>query len=123
MRFSLRPAAAATYSAKLAAPASWPIVARDINWNCGAGACQGATEESRPAVLCQALAKQAGKVDSFLVDGRAFSDAELDTLQRLGQGRQRQGARRPVSFPGLPVSSLPAPLPFALAQKRRPPPS
>ena len=72
------PAAAASYSAKLTAPTSGRIVARDINWACGAGACMGATEESRPAVLCQALAKRAGKLDSFAVDGRTFSSAELD---------------------------------------------
>jgi hypothetical protein len=71
------PAAAASYSAKLATPASGHIVARDINWACGAGSCHGTTAESRPAVLCQALAKKAGKVDSFLVDGRPFSDADL----------------------------------------------
>jgi len=72
------PASAATYSAKLAAPTSQRIIARDISWSCGADACQGATEESRPAVLCQGLAKRAGRIDSFLVDGRAFSGAELD---------------------------------------------
>ena len=72
------PAAAANYSAKLTAPTSGRIVARDINWACGAGACQGATAESRPAVLCEALAKRAGKLDSFAVDGRAFSSAQLD---------------------------------------------
>jgi len=72
------PAAASTYSAKLAAPTTERIIARDIVWNCGAGACQGATEESRPAVLCQSLARRAGKVDSFLADGRAFTAAELD---------------------------------------------
>jgi len=71
------PAAAANYSAKLASPAAGHIVARDINWACDGAACQGATDESRPAVLCQALVKQAGKVESFAVDGRAFSEAEL----------------------------------------------
>ena len=71
------PAAASTYSAKLSAPASGHIVARDINWACAGDSCQGSTAESRPAVLCQALAKKAGKVETFLVDGRAFSDAEL----------------------------------------------
>ncbi len=71
------PASAANYSAKLAAPASGRIIAREINWACGADGCQGDTAESRPVVLCQALAKQAGRVDSFLVDGRAFTDAEL----------------------------------------------
>ncbi|MGN6849018.1 MAG: CC_3452 family protein [Sphingomicrobium sp.] len=71
------PAAAANYSAKLASPAPGHVIARDMNWSCASGTCQGATDESRPAVLCQALAKQAGRVESFLVDGRAFSDAEL----------------------------------------------
>src|SRR5689334_21875374 len=71
------PATAATYSAKLAAPNSGRIIARDISWACGTGACQGATQESRPAVLCEGLARRAGKIDSFVVDGRAFCDAEL----------------------------------------------
>ena len=71
------PAAAANYSAKLATPANGRIIARDISWACGADACQGATLESRPAVLCEGLAKRAGRIDSFLVDGRAFSAAEI----------------------------------------------
>jgi hypothetical protein len=71
------PAAAASYSAKLAAPTTQHIVARDINWACGTNSCQGSTAESRPVVLCQSLAKRAGRIESFLVDGRAFSDAEL----------------------------------------------
>ena len=72
------PAAAATYSAKPAAPASGRIIARDITWACGPAACQGNSEESRPAVLCQSLAKRTGRLDSFIVDGRAFTTAELD---------------------------------------------
>ena len=71
------PAAAANYSAKLASPTTGHIVARDINWACAGDSCQGATDESRPPVLCQALAKQAGRIESFAVDGRAFSDADL----------------------------------------------
>jgi hypothetical protein len=71
------PAAAATYSAKLTSPTNGRIIARDINWACAGNSCLGATAESRPAVLCQALAKKAGKVENFLVDGRAFNDAEL----------------------------------------------
>jgi hypothetical protein len=72
------PAAAATYSATLASPAKGRLIGRDIVWRCGAAACQGATEESRPAVLCESLAKRAGRVEAFLVDGRAFTTAELD---------------------------------------------
>ena len=72
------PAAAANYSARLSAPTTDRFIARDIVWSCGPAACQGATDESRPAVLCQSLAKRAGHIDSFLVDGRAFTPSELD---------------------------------------------
>jgi hypothetical protein len=71
------PAAAATYTAKLVGPAEGRIVAREINWACAGDSCQGATQESRPEVLCQALAKRAGRIDSFLVDGQPFTASEL----------------------------------------------
>lgn len=80
------PAAATNYSAKLSTPTSGRVIARDINWACGADGCQGATAESRPAVLCQALAKEAGRVDSFTVDGRAFTDAELAKCNASAKG-------------------------------------
>ena len=80
------PAAAASYSAKLASPSAQRIIARDITWQCGADACRGATAESRPVVLCQSLAKKAGKVETFLVDGRAFTDAELAKCNASAKG-------------------------------------
>ncbi len=76
--FAAGSATAATYSAKLAVPSAGRVIARDIVWNCGPAACLGTTEESRPVVLCQSLAKRAGRIDSFLVDGRAFSATELE---------------------------------------------
>jgi hypothetical protein len=72
------PATAATYSATLSAPANGRFIARDISWNCSGAACRGMTENSRPAVLCQSLAKRAGRIDSFLVDGRALAATELE---------------------------------------------
>ncbi|HEX3422931.1 MAG TPA: hypothetical protein VHS33_05980 [Sphingomicrobium sp.] len=72
------PAGASTYTATLAAPASARFIARDITWNCGAAACQGSTDESRPVVLCESLARRAGRIDSFIVDGRSFTPAELE---------------------------------------------
>lgn len=74
---SAAPVAAATYSATPAVPASGRFITRDITWNCGAAACQGATDESRPVVLCESLAKRTGRIESFIVDGRAFAPAEL----------------------------------------------
>jgi hypothetical protein len=72
------PAAASTYTATLAVPATTRFIARDISWNCGTAACQGATEESRPVVLCESLAKRAGRIEAFVVDGRAFTAPELE---------------------------------------------
>ena len=80
------PAAAANYSATLASPTTARLIARDITWNCGSAACQGATEESRPVVLCQSLAKQAGRVQAFLVNGRAFSPSELERCNASAKG-------------------------------------
>lgn len=72
------PAAAATYFAKPSLPASAQrIAARDILWTCASDGCTGSTPNSRPLVLCQGLAKEAGRIDSFAVDGREISAAEL----------------------------------------------
>ena len=72
------PAVAATYSAKPAVqPETARIIARDISWNCGPAACLGRTQESRPSILCEGLAKRAGRLDNFVADGRAFGQAEL----------------------------------------------
>ena len=77
--FVAAPALAATYSAKPATqPEASRIIARDISWACGPAACLGSTAESRPAVLCQGLAKRAGRLTSFVANGRAFGSAELD---------------------------------------------
>ena len=80
-------AGAATYSAKPIAPAAAArIIARDISWMCGPAACQGASDASRPLVLCQGLAKKAGRLESFIVDGRALPVAELDKCNTAARG-------------------------------------
>jgi hypothetical protein len=76
--FVAAPAVAATYSAKPAVqPETARIIARDISWTCGPAACLGKTEESRPAILCEGLARRAGRLERFVANGRAFGDAEL----------------------------------------------
>jgi len=72
------PAGAASYSAKLTQPTTNRFIARDIVWNCGPDACQGATENGRPVVLCQSLAKRAGRIDLFVTDGRTLPAIELE---------------------------------------------
>jgi hypothetical protein len=73
------PAVAGTYAAKpIQTPASAKIVGKDISWACGANGCLGTTETGRPLVICQDLAKRADRLESFVVDGRALSTADLD---------------------------------------------
>jgi hypothetical protein len=80
-------AGAATYSAKPIVPvAAKRIVGRDISWACGPAACLGSTEDSRPLVLCQGLAKQAGRIESFVVNGRAIAATELDKCNSVARG-------------------------------------
>ena len=88
---SAAPAAATTYSAKPATPSeAGRIIVRDISWSCGPEACVGSTDKSRPIVLCQALAKKAGRIESFRVDGRALAAAELDRCNASAKGGAAQ---------------------------------
>jgi hypothetical protein len=85
--FAATSAAAATYSAMPATPASGKLIARDIVWTCTAAAgCQGSTQEGRAVVRCQSLAKRTGRIDSFAVDGRAFAAAELERCNSVAKG-------------------------------------
>jgi hypothetical protein len=72
------PAVAGTYSAKLAAaPSSAKIIGKDVSWNCSADSCRGSTESSRPVVICEDLAKRAGRLESFAADGKQLSAEQL----------------------------------------------
>ena len=86
------PAAAATYSATTSASAPAKIAARDILWTCASGACTGATQNSRPLVLCQGLAKQAGRIESFGVNGRPIGADELARCNASARRGDRNSA-------------------------------
>jgi hypothetical protein len=67
------------YRAELAAPAPADrIVVRDTVWHCAGDSCVAAAGNSRPAIACAALAKTAGALRSFSVEGRAIATAELE---------------------------------------------
>ena len=72
------PALATNYSAKPIAPSAPKVISRDVVWACGPAACQGSTSESRPAIVCQSLAKKVGRLENFVANGRAVASAELD---------------------------------------------
>ena len=72
------PASAATYAGRpAAAGAEAKLVARDIIWTLSGDSYHGQTETSRPLVLCQSLAKRAGRLDIFTVNGKALAEADL----------------------------------------------
>jgi len=72
------PALAASYSATPDQPATGRFIDSDISWRCAGATCTGATTESRPLVLCQGLAKQAGRLGSFTVNGRPLDAGQLE---------------------------------------------
>lgn len=81
------PAFAATYSAKTtAASASTKITGKDIRWTCAGDTCRGSTEASRPLILCQDLAKRAGRIESFVADGEALSAEQLAKCNSAAKG-------------------------------------
>jgi hypothetical protein len=79
------PALATNYSAKPIAATDQKVVVRDVIWACGPAACQGSTNESRPAIVCQSLAKKVGRLENFVANGRAFASAELDRCNAVAK--------------------------------------
>ena len=76
--FLAAPAFAATYSAKpTAAPAAAKIIGKDISWARNGDTYRGSSDASRPLILCQDLAKRAGRLDSFSADGKALPADQL----------------------------------------------
>ena len=54
------------------------IIGKDISWTYHGDSFHGATDSSRPLVICQDLAKRAGRLSSFTADGQPLSAADLD---------------------------------------------
>ena len=76
--FLAAPALADSYSAKPAtAPASAKVIGKDISWARDGESYRGSTEASRPLILCQDLAKRAGRLESFSVNGQPLPAEQL----------------------------------------------
>ena len=80
-------------------PATGRFIDRDISWRCG-GATAPERPASRPLVLCQALAKQAGRIGSFSVNGRSLAADQLERCNASGQGRQAGRTGQTLIDPG-----------------------
>jgi hypothetical protein len=82
--------AAPHYRAEPAAkPEQARFVAKDVVWRCGESGCSGAKGNSRPAIVCAALAKEIGRLRSFSAGGEELSNGELDKCNA------RAGAAQP----------------------------
>lgn len=66
------------YSVKLASPAKQgTTIAGGVVWYCDGDACVARKANSRPGIVCQKLAREAGTVTSFSYDGEALTDEAL----------------------------------------------
>lgn len=74
------PASAAPhYQAEPAAkPEQARFVAKDVVWRCGDSGCTGARSNSRPAIVCAALAREIGTLRSFSAGGKTLANGDLD---------------------------------------------
>lgn len=80
LAFAATPALASShYQAEPAAkPSAARIIVKDLLWKCGDAGCSAAKSNSRPAVVCSALAKKVGALRSFSVAGVTISSEELE---------------------------------------------
>jgi hypothetical protein len=73
-----------------AEPAAKPdqsrFVAKDVVWRCGDAGCTGAKSNSRPAIVCAALAKEIGPLRSFRAGGQVLANGELDKCNARARG-------------------------------------
>lgn len=66
------------YRAELASPApKAKFVARDVVWSCDGASCGAGRGTSRPLIMCASLAREAGEVKSFTVNGTPIAPEEL----------------------------------------------
>ena len=87
--FLAAPALAGSYSAiPVAKSQPAQVVTRDLAWSLKGGAFVGRTDQSRPLVLCQALAKKVGPLATFVVDGRPLAATEMAKCNGRATGGQ-----------------------------------
>jgi hypothetical protein len=53
------------------------LVTRSTIWKCAGGVCLAPKSADRPAIMCELVARNVGKLDAFTVGGTAFDEAAL----------------------------------------------
>ena len=68
------------YSAELAAaPSDNRLVVRDSVWRCSGAQCVSGRSPRRHILVCAGLARSAGEIRRFAVEGREFDSEQLAT--------------------------------------------
>lgn len=68
-----------TYRAELAQPAAAArLAAAGVVWNCEGNACSAPRSNSRPAIVCARLVREAGALTSFSFAGTPLSANDLE---------------------------------------------
>lgn len=67
------------YSATLAQPlAKANLVTRNTIWKCNGTTCVAPKSGARPQIMCELMAREAGALQAFTVEGNAFDAAALE---------------------------------------------
>jgi hypothetical protein len=67
------------YSATLAQPAEkTSLVTRNTIWKCNGTTCVAPKNGARPQIMCELVAREAGALQAFTVEGDAFDAAALE---------------------------------------------
>jgi hypothetical protein len=60
-------------------------VVKDSMWRCGPHGCASSRSNSRPAIVCAALAKEVGALRGFSAAGKAFTAEEMEKCNRAAR--------------------------------------
>jgi len=69
----------------VAAPSRARFVVKDSMWRCGPNGCAGGGSNSRPAIVCAALAKEIGALRGFSAAGKPFTPEEMEKCNRAAR--------------------------------------
>jgi hypothetical protein len=88
LALSAAPAVAAPHyqADPVAKPASARFAAKEIVWRCDDSGCSAGKGNSRPALVCAAVARQIGALRSFSAGGRPLAADELAKCNSRARG-------------------------------------
>lgn len=65
------------------------LVAHGLLWQCEGTRCVAARGDSRPLVLCEALARVTGPISSFATSGKGLNPDQIDRCNRAADGPEK----------------------------------